>query len=366
MAMPELTENLWNTLWKAQEEREANHRAQIRLAIAASEAPLPSELAQAVIRLNGSHAREILRAHLGYRLAERRDSYVTSLAIMECCLQDLLASIQGFEAEATAENSQLFTRLQESKLRDFERRIQKELFATANAAASLVDHSRRVKALNVIPDYESQRLGCFGIDGMHEFVIALRVILHHLHVVEAGWNVQTRFSEGTKTATFTINKTKVQQVLADSADSFSKTSIEAIRDYVEAAPEAMDLRAIFLDYRGRLMKFHAWMKNALSSESLVALRDYDRIIQEKINFDQRLSWKAFMGNWLNWQTPPDPHAHLGKFLTPAQLEDVYRLPRNSKAQVDLVISYMDKHNAIDDELRQQAYKLFELSPSPAP
>jgi hypothetical protein len=359
--MPELTEDLWNKLWKAQQEREAKYLEELKAAIAASEPPLPGELTEAVLRLSASDAREALKQHRGYLLAERRDSYLTSLAIMESCLQDLLASIRNFEAEATADNSQLFSRLQESKLRDIERHIQKELFATANAAASLVDHSRRVQSLKSMSAYDAQRLASFGTDGLHEFVIALRVILHHLHMMEAGWNLQTQFAGGPKTATFTINKAKVQEVIADSGTSFSKASLKAIEAYIATAPENMDLRAIFLDYRARIDKFHEWMQKEVSSAP--HLRDYDRVVQDKKNFDQRLFWKAMIGNWLNWKPPPNPHAHLARYLTPEQLEEVYKLPRNSKTQVDLVISYMDRDYAIDDELRQQAYKLFEASPA---
>jgi hypothetical protein len=76
-------------------------------------------------------------------------------------------------------------------------------------------------------------------------------------------------------------------------------------------------------------------------------------------------WKAMKGNWLrNWKTPPDPHRDLPGYLTPAQLYEVYKLPRNSKQQVDLVIKYVDKENAIDEDLRGQAYELFARSPLP--
>lgn len=69
-----------------------------------------------------------------------------------------------------------------------------------------------------------------------------------------------------------------------------------------------------------------------------------------------------MGNWLNWKVSPDPHNHLSRFFTSDQLEEVYRLPLNSQAQVDLAIAYMDEDNAIDDDLRKMAYALFERSP----
>jgi SOS response regulatory protein OraA/RecX len=42
-----------------------------------------------------------------------------------------------------------------------------------------------------------------------------------------------------------------------------------------------------------------------------------------------------------------------RYLSKAELEEVHKRPRNSKEQVDLVIRFMDKHNAVDDALRQQ-------------
>jgi hypothetical protein len=302
-----------------------------------------------------------MRDHPGFALAERRDSYLTSLGIMEQCLQDLLAAISCFQAAALAEDS-LFNRNDDAELCRLERSIQKELFACANAAASLVDHARRVDKCRTLPDYEAQRLACFGTDGLHDFVIALRVMLHHLHIVESGWDMTTSFSEGTKTATFMISKATVKRVIAASPKRFVRNTDAAMLAYVEAAPESIDLRAMFLDYRTRMSRFHEWMKNELASDSLIALRDYDRIIKAKVTSDNRMFWKAMMGNWLNWKTPPNPHNHLARFLSSEQLEHVYALPRNSKAQVDLVIHFIDKENAVDGALRQQAYELFERSP----
>ena len=362
--MPKLTREELNELLVLQEQRAAERRERIRQAVASSSVPLPPALAQALINLNDKHTRAILRDHPGYTLAERRDSYLTSLAIMDQCLQDLLAAISAFENAAIADGSTLFNGSDDAELHRFERQIQKELFATANAAASLVDHARRVIKHHPLPEFKPKLEEYFGTNGLHDFVIALRVMLHHLHMVEAGWNMTTSFSEGTKTATFTIHKEVVQRVIAASPERFQRPADAAMLAYVEAAPETIDLRAVFYDYRARMAKFHGWLKNELASESLIALRDYDRLIQHKVNSDQRMFWKALLGNWLNWKSPPDPHKHLPRYLSEAQLEEVYKLPRNSKAQVDLVIGYMDKHNAIDDALRQQAYQLFERSPPP--
>ncbi len=353
-------------IWRQQQQREAERRERIRVAMAESEAPLREELAEVVIRLNDTHARAILREHKGFALAERRDSYRTSLSILGQCIQDLLVAIDCFETAALSDDSGYFSPGGENHWGRTERRIQKELFATANAAASLVDHARSVHKLHPMPDYETTRIACFGTDGLHEFVIGLRVALHHLHAVTAGWNIVQSFSEGTSTATFVIGKAPLLRVLDAYADRFG-SGRKAMQTYIDASPEQIDLRSIFLDYRARAMRFHGWMSKELGSDALVALRDYDALIRRKINADKLMFWKAMMGNWLrNWKTPPDPHKHLARYLTPTQLEEAYGLPRNSKEQVDLVIKYVDRENAIDDDLRNQVYELFERSPTDVP
>ncbi|MDX8495317.1 hypothetical protein RFN29_27540 [Mesorhizobium sp. VK22B] len=357
--VPKLTREQVARLWKRQEERQAQERESLRQAVASSQVPLPEELAQAVIEQNSRHTRTIMRGHSGYALAERRDSFLTSLAIMEQCLQDLLVAINVFENAALSKESNYFAPGGEDESGRTERRIQKELFATANAAASLVDHGRRVHKLQPLPGYVDKRVECFGTDGLHEFVIGLRVILHHLHAVQPGWLI-----EGTSRATFVFSKDVLRRAVESSSGGFG-AGITALKAYIDASPAELDLREVFLDYRARMAAFNGWMKRELQADTLVALRDYDALNKRKAIADQRTFWKALTGNWLrNWKIPPDPHAHLPRYLTPPQLDEVYKLPRNSKEQVDLVIQCMDKDGIVDDGLRADGYELFARSPPP--
>lgn len=362
--MPKFTREELNAIMAQQIQREAEYRERVREAVAAAEPPLPDDLVKAVIQLFDSHTRSIMRGHKGAVLAERRSSYQTSLSIMELAYEDLLSAIETFAAEALREDTTLFSRLDPGALEVFERRIQKELFATANAAASLVDHARRVQKILELSNYDSQVAAAFGHDGLHDFVIALRVLLHHLHMVEAGWNKTNSFSDGKKTATFMVHKDAVQRRVDQYSDKFGGNK-DALRAFVEAAPNNIDLKTTFEEYRARMRVFHAWLNDQLESESLIALRDYDRIMLEKKRLDTRTWWNMLIGNWLrNWKTLPNPHDHLQKYLTPVQLEEVYKLTRNSKEQVDLIIRFVDTDDAIDDGLRKQAYELFERSPPP--
>lgn len=273
-------------LWREQEKREAECRERIRQAVASSEAPLPPALAEAVINLNDAHTRAILRDHPGSPLAERRNSYLTSLQVMQQCLQDLLTVICVFENAALAQDSILYRPGSRHEVNSIERRVQKELFATANTAASLVNHSRRVHKCQDISGYDAQRLAVFGTDSLHEFVIGLRVVLHHLHLFEAGWSIRHSFADDGKQATFMVFKAVIERVLAAYPDRFGGAVNKAMNSYLAAAPDQIDLRGVFLDYRARIGAFHGWMKKQLESDELVALRDYDKLIRNKVNSDR--------------------------------------------------------------------------------
>jgi hypothetical protein len=338
-------------------------RKELRRRVAESSVPLPSDLRQHVIGLFNSDMRDIMRGHEGYWLAGKRDSYRTSLSILRRSIRTLLDMISSFEAEALAADSKLLGLLGTERLNVIVLDTQKELFTCTNAAVSLVDHARRIVKAVSLSGYDSKRLECFGVDGLHEFVVSLRLLLHHLHVVDASWNLKIDLLGGAKKASFVLDKETLLRIIAENKDGLSSTQRDRARTYIAAQPSAIDISETFADYSARLDKFNDWLISELQSESIVSLRDYDSIIQEKVLRDQRMMHRALLGNWLSWEHPPDPHNHLSNYLTAEQLEAIYKLPRNSREQVDLVISYADREGVVDEHLREEIYELFRRSES---
>jgi hypothetical protein len=110
-----------------------------------------------------------------------------------------------------------------------------------------------------MPDYEVRREACFGMDGLHDFVIALRIMLHHLHNVEAGWNVTTNFSEGSKTATFTVSKAIVQRVIKAFPERFDRKSDYEMHVFINAMEEEQHRSARDLPSLPRAPRTLSWM-----------------------------------------------------------------------------------------------------------
>jgi hypothetical protein len=348
-----------NRLLRLQADREVEHRDRLRVAVEGATPPLASDLIEKLLHVSEEHFRDIMQGHLGFDLSEKRTSYEASFSIMKQAISDLQGAIDDFARQALAEDTALFTRQQAHTLEGIEQRIQKELFSVTNAAASLVDHSRRVRKLLDLPEHDVQLQRCFGEDGLHEFVIALRVLLHHLHMVEAGWNLTRGRTEST--ATFGLNRKLLLRVIDRRRKNIMKPDLVA--QFVTGQSASIDLKRIFGEYWARVEAFHAWFAAQIAAEGLVNLRDYDRITAEEKNHNVRLWWNMLLGNWLrNWKVPPNPYNHLHKYLTEQQLGEVLALPHKSREQVDRVIGFVDEDNAINDELRLLAYELFERAP----
>ena len=338
-----------------QERRASEHREVLRAEVASSKPPLKPELAEKLLCLNDRYVREILRSHAGFPLAQRWASYRASLAIMDCAFDDLIAAITEFET-AVLDDTDILGRVGEDKLRSIERKVQKELFATANAAASLVDHTRRFHKLRPLIGYTEQLRACFVGDGLHEFVIALRVLLHHLHCIRAHWRITKDYRENKETATFCLARSNLLQAMHDNGDVS-----RVVHTFVEASPESIDVREIFLIYKNRVVNFHAWLENEFGKNLPPELCDYEFLLQQKKICDRRIFYKAMLSNWLSWPKSPNPHDHLYRYLTAEELEEVHQLPLNSPTQVDLAIKYGDREGIVDDDIRKQLYHLFERS-----
>ncbi len=328
-------------------------RERVRDALKQATVPLPDQILQDLIRLNPLHARDILRDHPGHRIYEKYESYRTSLAIFEDAIADLLAAIGSFESSISDES--LLYRTRETELERIQRGIQKELFATTSAIHALVDHSRRVQKRVSIPGYTEMLSKAFGDDGLHEFVIGLRTLLHHLRVVRPGWRVQHDFRAGTKTCSFTLSR----DALRAAVDEERVTPKQKVEAFLNLAPEEVDLREVFESYRSRATNFHRWFFGQLDVNRPSGLIDYERCLKESRDFASRLAWKALVGNWINWEKPPNPYDYLDRYLSADELEAVLQLGKGTKEQVDYIIELVDREKACDHELRELAYRYFE-------
>lgn len=355
-------EQILSKIGAQQELRLAKEREKLSLEMAKGQVPLPQDLLEAIITLSPRHFDDIMRNHPGAKVSDLRDSYRVSLSIFRCCFQDLEECVLEFNNLASDKTFNLFAKENEAKLKLRETKFQKETFSFTNAAASLVDHSRRLQKHILLDGFALNLSKYFGSDGLHDFVIGLRILLHHLHVFRSNWQVEDDFKSNTTKSTFLVRRFDLNNAIDQFEGRFSGRQGELLRGYLEKLPEEIDIKGVFHEYLTRAERFHAWLTQELATADISNLRDYDRCVRERKFHGMRVSWSALIGNWVhNWEKPPDPYLHLDKYLSEDQIEMIYKLPKYSREQVDLIIKYADEVGAVDNNLRKIIYKFFEKS-----
>ena len=77
-----------------------------------------------------------------------------------------------------------------------------------------MDHStRRFQKSVQVPNYDERQKECFKDDSLHDFVIGLRNILHHIHMVQPGWHIRRRFDNKSHEARLKLDKDELSVVV---------------------------------------------------------------------------------------------------------------------------------------------------------
>jgi hypothetical protein len=233
--------------------------------------------------------------------------------------------------------------------------VNKELFAALGAAKTLVDYSRRIKGLVDAAAFESLRRQTFSPQE-HALIMDLRnSVLHEVHS-EANW--QKVYRGGPATTHFVIDR---EELLTDG--DLSSTA----RAHLLTLGEKVDITDLLSAYSQKVEAFYGWFLPELESKLPLAVADYRACRQDVKSQHGRLSYSFLINTWIN--AGVDPYEHLSKHLTSEQLKTAQELPNRSMAQVDYIISCVDRHSVCDDGLRKTAYALFkvnEISPPPLP
>lgn len=345
------------------EDRRIQEREAVRSALMAASVPIPQSVVDDLALLRPEDALDVLREHPGFKIWQRWKSYRAALAVFERSAYDLFNAVDTLATKMRDEN--LFAKPNQHKLDEGKLVIHKELFALGNAAHSLRDHaSNRLQKVAGISGFESKLAEHFGHDGLHDFVIALRNITHHVAVVEPGYQVTRRPGEEPDEFAFLLQRDDLRAIVESVKAESGKYNInKAGRNYLDKSPDRIDVRATYKEYCERVRAFHHWFKGVFEQHPPPELEDFERCLKANKDCAARTLWKALLGNWLNnWKTPPNPYDHLQKYLTDDQLEEIKRLPRKSQEQVDRIIEFVDEGDACDEEIRKLAYELFARAP----
>jgi hypothetical protein len=226
--------------------------------------------------------------------------------------------------------------------------VNKELFAALGAAKTLVDYSRRIKGM--VPDnqFESKKNEAFS-PNEHALIVALRnSVLHEVHSA-ANW--QKVYRGGPPVTHFVIDR---EELLVDGNLS------ESARKHLYTLGPKIDVTALLSAYSRKVENFYNWLLPEVETHLPAVVKDYRACRQAVREHHVRLGYEFLIRTWIG--AGIDPYQHLPKHLTPEQLKAMGTLPHRSTAQVNYIISCMDRHQVCDQRLRNTVYEFFRVVP----
>lgn len=231
-------------------------------------------------------------------------------------------------------------------------RIRKELFTVSTLAHSVQDHCRRVRSAWNPTDFTDRLAACFGDDGLHDFVIALRNGLHHQRIFDAEWAL--RWSEsGEKSSHINLKRDELVNEGGDWAKG---------RRWLDNAPEEIDVRSLITEYRARAAAFYDWLLGWCDLNVPPKVAEYREMCRRQKAWIARSQWSLALQIMVGKGVDPMPH--LPEYLTAEELDHAMMLPPRSHALADFVIGCLDVYGGCDDMIRRNAYKLFGVQDEP--
>lgn len=332
-------------MWGETEAQKEKRIADVRSALA-STARLSEADKTALLSLNFTEFPRVITAHPGHHSSAKLESLTVANAQFALSCSDLLTFLQDFHRLSDApdfhapDNREHFDALV--------RHVRKELFTFCTLSHSVQDHCRRVQEIWSSPDFRTEIAAHFGGDGLHEFVIALRTTLRHIRVFDAEWSLRWN-RDGEKSSHFTLNK---EHLLNDHHDWKRGAA------WLNRAPNNIDVKSLVTDYRNRHTSFYSWYLKWTEENLPPEVAEYrDLKHQQRINI-LRAQWNFLLSQFLSRGVEPMQHLH--KYMTSEQVAHTALLSAKSRELVDFVINCVDIDNACTSELREMAYKLFDV------
>ena len=300
----------------------------------------------ALIQLNFMEFPRVITAHHGHKASAKLESLTVARAQFDMACATILEILDEFHAFSegpgfhSPDNRATFNRIVA--------RMRKELFTFSDLAHSVQDHARRVDKVWSSPDYAAKLIVHFGPDRLHNFVIALRNALHHVHVFDAEWVLRWN-GAGEKSAHFNLKKFELLDEHSDWG---------AAKPWLETAPAEIDVRALVTDYRARHAAFYDWYLGWCAANMPAEVAEYRALKLGHRQHLLRMEWDFLLREFL--KRGVDPMAHLARFLTSEQAAEAQRLPPKSQTLADFVIECIDETGGCTPKLREMAYKLFDV------
>jgi hypothetical protein len=310
--------------------------------------PASEQVLEDLCALSPQDAQRALRAHPGYEMHRSLESIETMLPVFHRAVADLNTAVNAFPAPGPIE----MRRERESLEAEISVIVNKEILAAVGASQALVDYSRGVRKLLPVERFDQKRSEIFD-DDEHALVKGLRNLLSHVRHTTADW--QTTYSREGRVTRFKIDT----EILLTEAELNTAT-----RRFLATHGQILDISGLLSSYAERVDRFYGWLLPELEQHMPEAIVEF-RGCEGAVKLDHaRQSYKVLLDIWR--QAKVDPYEHLPKYLTADEVSRALELPQRSEAQVDYIISCVDRNGICDAELRLLVHQFFGVAEQKMP
>ncbi|SBV50320.1 hypothetical protein XBLMG947_1098 [Xanthomonas bromi] len=227
------------------------------------------------------------------------------------------------------------------------RAVKRGIFNCTSSVMALVDHARRFKEKYPTEGYEENLVKMFPKNGLHEFLQRLRNYNTHWRIAEANWVITNDFERGVREASFVIEKKELLRW-----DDWNAGA----RAYLADAPDTINIRQVFSDYRKSVQNFYEWHRGEVISQyadSYQPYLEYKRIVS---GIRKRILWNDVLSQS---RVTSNSYVQLAKYIPKHQVENLLALYGRIDKQVELLIEMLCLQEFCDSDLRGKALAFFQ-------
>ena len=225
---------------------------------------------------------------------------------------------------------------------------QKDVVAYCSLAYGYLETLRRVEAKreDIQAEIEAAKNDAFDHD-ITVFIKDLRKNLSHGAVSIVSWELSHSGTSTTGRMTF-----MGQELL-----NFGEWSNRSRRYVAEKEEENINIAQSIGEHFRNLNKFNEALTDLFARNIRPSEIDYHDIVDTKSKWGAQQFAKILLTQTGKGK---DPYKYLHKFFDATTCREILRYPKNSKEQVDFIISLKSPRYACDDSLRKALYQAFSV------
>lgn len=260
---------------------------------------------------------------------------------------ELLDQINTFGEKS--KDPQFWHRTNEKNSELFTLEVKRKLYYFTSSLMTVVDISRSFNNKWPLENLAEKRNEFFSTPGLHDFLQKLRNFSSHWRIAEANWIIMNDFKNGTRIASFVINKDE----LLEWGDWGSKARL-----YIEETKQHIDVYKIATQYKKHVQLYYSWHKGALIDRYTSILQPFFGYKKIYEGLQQKFMWNMILSNL---PAGMNPYQHLARYLSNKQIELILSYQHRSEQQVNALITMLGMEEFCDTQLKAKVMKAFEVA-----